>query len=98
MSVRPITYSEEQRAVGAPFSDIMALLGLSQGVLYFLHVNKLPLKSNWFANPRNIPMFALFSFGGLLGGVVLGNLMYGDSELKRLKEIHQNEKEMLLDG
>eukprot|EP00347_Sterkiella_histriomuscorum_P011884 403370731 len=98
MSVRPITLSEEERAFGSPYSEAFTILGFTQGVLYYLHVTKSPFKSNWFANPRNIPLFAALVVGGSFGGQALGMLLFGDKELRRLHLIHSREQKLLLAG
>lgn len=51
MSVKPITVGEEIKAYGHPFVNIFSLFGGLQGTLIFLHRQRIPLRSNWFAHP-----------------------------------------------
>ena len=51
MTVRPLTVSEEIKSMGHPFVNIFAVSGALQGILYFLHIQRIPFKSNWFEHP-----------------------------------------------
>lgn len=48
MSVRPITVGEELKSLGHPFVNIFAVFGGLQGTLLYLHLQRIPFKSNWF--------------------------------------------------
>ena len=99
MSYRPITQAEARRGVGAPFSDALSLFGLTQGVLVFLHHNKLALKSQWFAsNPVLVPVFFAYCIGGMAAGMAGGYFIFGDAGLRRLDLSHKNDSTLTLGG
>ncbi|CDW74771.1 UNKNOWN [Stylonychia lemnae] len=92
MSVRPITYGEDTKATGHPFVNIGAVFGGLQGLLYFLHVQRIPFRSNWFAQPRSFAAFAILAGGGYLAGGIGALLFFTDRELLRLKISHNRDE------
>ncbi len=88
MSVRPITVSEETKAYGHPWVNIFALMGASQGTLTFLHLKRIPFRSNWFEHPGTIPLFLGLTVGGFLVGGFGAGQVFNDWELVRLAQQH----------
>jgi len=98
MSVRPITVSEEKKATGHPWVNIFALFGALQGTLTFLHSQRVPFRSNWFAHPGSLPRFLLLSAGGFVGGGFTAMALFTDWELFRLYKSHRIDAQLLIEG
>lgn len=98
MSVRPITVSEESKAFGHPFVNILSLFGASQGLLIYLHRLRIPVTSNWFAAPGSVGLFGFLVFGGYLFGGAVGMAAYTDWSLARLAFSHDKDRKNLTDG
>lgn len=98
MSVRPITVGEEQKAFGYPFVNVFAVFGGLQGVLMFMHRQRVAFKSNWFAHPGSFPRFAVLGAGGFLVGGLVGMAVFTDWELIRLYYLHREDKLNLIEG
>lgn len=91
MSVRPITYSEQEQAYGDPFTGILMTFGATQGLLHHLSFNGCRINSNWFPNKVAYLTFGTFVFGGALAGAVTGIAVFGDSNLRRLMHSHRQD-------
>ena len=98
MSVRPITVSESTKAFGHPFANIFAVFGGLQGMLFFLHIHRIPFKSNWFAQAGTFPRFAVLTFGGFFLSGFAATFMFKDDELLRLHRQHKRDKSLMIDG
>ena len=88
MSARPITVSEEIKAKAHPWVNILSLFGGTQGLLIYLHRQRIPFRSNWLASPGSPSRFAVFALGGYLVGGVIGMAAFSDWELLRLYARH----------
>lgn len=91
MSVRPLTISEEIKANGHPWVNIFALLGASQGTLTFLHMQRIPFRSNWFEHPGTLPRFLGLSVGGFFVGGIGASFLFNDYELLGLLQRHKED-------
>lgn len=89
MSVRPITYTEEQKAKGYPFANIFGVLGGLQGLVIYLHHQRIPIRDNWFARPGSLGRFSVLVIGGYFVGAFFGSLSFGDRDLLRLFYAHK---------
>ncbi len=98
MSVRPITVSEEIKAMGHPFVNILSIFGGLQGLLMFLHRTRIPLNQNWFSNPKSAGAFAFFVLGGYLGGGLVGMAAFTDVNLLRLYHSHVEDNLINVEG
>ncbi len=98
MSVRPIPLAEEIKASGHPFVNIFAIFGASQGLLVYLHRQRIPFRSNWLASPGNPRRFALLVLGGYIGGGLVGMSAFADWDVVRLLAKHQEDIDLRTDG
>ena len=92
MSVRPITFSEENKAFGHPWVNIFATFGATQGLLLYLHRNRIPITTNWFAPPGSLLKFVVLVGGGYLFGGFVAIGFFADRELLRLHRRHLEDK------
>ena len=88
MSVRPITQAEELKAYGSPWKQLGGLFFGLQGVITYLHWNKLHAGVNMIPNTRAFIQLLLLGGGGYLVGSLLGYTFFGDQELMRLYRTH----------
>lgn len=98
MSVRPITVGEETKAFGHPWVNILSLFGGTQGLLIFLHRQRVSFRSNWFANPGSLPVFGILVVGGYVTGGLLAMAAFNDNALLRLWKSHQEDKALNVEG
>ena len=88
MSARPITVSEEIKAKGHPWVNILSIFGATQGMLTYLHRQRVPFRSNWLAPPGSPFKFGILVFGGFYVGGLIGVAAFTDWELIRLYKRH----------
>lgn len=98
MSVRPITVSEEIKAKGHPFVNILATFGGLQGLLIYLNRHNIPITQNWFAQPGSLLRFSVLVGGGFVVGGLVGMAAFTDWDLLRLHFQHEQDKRLLVHG
>jgi hypothetical protein len=98
MSVRPITITEEYKAKGQPFVNILAVFGGTQGLLMYLNRMKIPITENWFQPPGGVGRFSFFVVGGFIAGGLIGMAAFTDRPLLRLYYSHQRDIILTVDG
>ena len=72
MSVRPITESEQRQAYGSPATEMLMLLGASQGLLTHLRFNGIKLQGALTSTPMARITLPVFVLGGAGAGALLG--------------------------
>ena len=72
MSVRPITESEERQAYGAPVTQMLMLMGASQGLLTHLRFNGIKVQGALTSTPMARITLPVFVLGGAGVGALLG--------------------------
>ena len=98
MSVRPVTQAEELKAYGHPFVNIFPLFGASQGILTFLHLQRIPFKSNWFIHTGTTGRFLVLSVGGFFVGGIAGLMLFNGWDTIRLLHAHKLDSVHLVHG
>lgn len=88
MSVRPISVSEETKAMGHPFVNLFALFGASQGLLIYLHRKRVPVTANLIATPGSAAAVLVLMGGGYLVGGGIALSIFADWNLVRLANQH----------
>ena len=98
MSVRPVSVGEEIKAFGHPWVNILSLFGATQGLLVYLHRNRIPVTSNWFAAPGRPSLFVFLVVGGYITGGTIAMAAFSDWSLIRLVESHRQDNALLTDS
>ena len=88
MSVRPITQSEELKAYGAPWKQLGGIFFGLQGLVTYIHWNKVHVGVNMIPNTRAFMQLLLLTGGGYAAGSLLGYVFFGDRDLMRLYKTH----------
>ena len=93
MPVRPLTDSEYKLANGEPVSTWLALFGASQGYLTHLRMNGLKAGAkNLMPTPFAKVTLPALIIGGAVAGQMAGKYFYGDDQLKRLADSHEQDR------